>query len=338
MADLSCTWLGLELTSPLIAGASPATDSVEDVKVLAANGAGAIVMQSLFEEEVRAEELAMASHLDEGADAFGEALSYFPEPLNDLGQVPARYLARLESFKEAVAVPIIGSLNGTSSGGWVDYATRMESAGADALELNVYYLATDPNEPGGDVEKRYLDTLADVTARVKIPVALKLSPFHSSLPHFAKQAAEAGAAGLVLFNRFFQPDIDIEELEAMPSLSLTHPSELLLRLRWLAAIHGRVDIQLAGSGGAHNVETVVKTLMAGADVVQLASVLLRQGPEYIGVLKRGLAHWLDEHEYESAQQAVGSMSLEKAPDPQAFVRANYAKILRSWYQDSIDSR
>lgn len=336
MADLSSTWLGLSLECPLIAGASPATDTLDDVKALADAGAGAVVMQSLFEEEIRAEELAMASHLDEGTETFGEALSYFPEPTGDFAHGPERYLRRLESFKEALSIPVVGSLNGVSPGGWVDYATRMESAGADALELNVYYLATDPNESPDAVEHRYLDSLAEVRGRVQIPLALKLSPFFSSLPNFARRAAEGGAAGLVLFNRFFQPDIDIEALEASPALTLSRPDELLLRLRWLAMIHGRVDIQLAASGGVHNVESVMKALMAGADVVQLASVLLRQGPEYIGVLRRGLERWLDDHEYTSARQAVGSMSLAKAPDPQAYVRANYAKILRSWYHEEID--
>jgi len=263
------------------------------------------------------------------ANSNAEAVSYFPQP-DDFRLGPERYLEQLRRIKEAVAVPVIASLNGTTAAGWLHYAQLMEQAGADALELNVYYIATDAKESSSDVEKRTLDVVRTVKAQVKIPVAVKLSPFFSSLAHFAVELEAAGADGLVLFNRFFQPDINVEELLAEPSLQLSGPSDLLLRLRWLAVLHGRVKGSLAVTGGVHDGIGALKAVMAGADAVQMVSALLIHGPERLAQARAGLAEWLEEHEYESLAQARGSMSLLKSPNPQAFTRANYMRILNGW--------
>jgi dihydroorotate dehydrogenase (fumarate) len=329
--DLSTTWLGLKLDSPLIAGASPLSDDLDAVKRAVDAGASAVVTQSLFEEQFTQDQLAMHSHTESVRDSFGEALSFFPD-YDDRGLGPAAYLDHLASLKRAVSVPVIGSLNGITPGGWVRYAREMQTAGADALELNVYYVATDPTEPPGSVEQRYLDILAGVCDAVTIPVAMKLGPFFSSPGHFAKRLVDAGAKGLVMFNRFYQPDIDIEELEVSSSLHLSDPGELLLRIRWVAALYGRVDADLCVTGGVHDAEGAIKGLMAGANAVQMASALLRNGPEHIGTVRNALESWLVDHEYESVQQMVGSMSLKRSPDPTAFSRANYRRILGTWHK------
>lgn len=327
--NLSTTYLGLKLAHPLMAGASPMVDDMGMVKRLEDAGASAIVMHSLFEEQITREEQGTIMDMQLSSHSSAEALSYFPQP-DDFRLGPEKYLEQLHRIKAAVSVPVIASLNGTTSAGWLHYAQLMEQAGADALELNVYYLATDPKESAAAVEKRTLDAVRAVKAQVKIPVAVKLSPFFSSLAHFAGELEAAGADGLVLFNRFFQPDINVEELTAEPSLQLSSPEELLLRLRWLAVLRSHVKGSLAVTGGVHDGIGALKAVMTGADAVQMVSALLIHGPERLAQSRAALAEWLDEHEYESLGQARGSMSLQKCPSTQAFTRANYMRILNGW--------
>ena len=250
--------------------------------------------------------------------------------MEDYALGPDRYLTQIAKIKEMCDIPVIGSLNGVSLGGWTDHAKLIEQAGADAIELNVYYIATDPDEPGTSVERRTIDILQAVKDAVDIPVAVKLSPYFSSPGHFAKQLDSMGAAGLVIFNRFYQPDIDIEELEAAPRLELSNSTELRLRLRWAAILHGHIKADLAIGGGVHTVEDIIKAIMSGANVVQVVSSLLKYGPSHIGSLISGLRHWLEDHEYESVDQMRGSMSLRNSPDPSAFERANYLRVLQLW--------
>jgi len=327
--DLSTTYLGLSLKNPVIPGASPLVHQLDNVRRLEDAGAAAIVMHSLFEEQITNDQLAEFAHTENPAESFSEATSYFPR-MEDYALGPDRYLNQISRIKEMVSVPVIGSLNGVSMGGWTDHARLIQQAGADALELNVYYIATDPDEPGMAVEKRTLDILEAVKESVTIPVAVKLSPFFSSPGHFAKQLDSMGAAGLVLFNRFYQPDIDIEELEATHRLDLSNSTELRLRLRWAAILHGHLKADIAVSGGIHTVEDIVKAIMCGASVTQVVSCLLKYGPSHIGSLISGLSHWLEDHEYESVDQMRGSMSLQHCPDPTVFERANYLRVLQLW--------
>ena len=326
--NLATTYLRLALPHPLMPGASPLVDDLDMVRRLEDAGAAAIVMHSLFEEQITAEEQAAAQVAGHG-DSFGEALSYLPgSPPFALG--PDRYLEQLRRIREAVAVPVIASLNGVTASGWLEYACLLEQAGAHALELNVYHVATDPTETAAAVETRVLDVLRAVRATVRVPLAVKLSPFYSALGHLAQELDLLGADGLVLFNRFYQPDIDPEALEVVPALQLSDSSELRLRLRWLAILHGRVRLGLGASGGVHTGLDALKAVMAGAHAVQLVSALLRHGPEHLAVVRADLTHWLEEHEYESLAQARGSMSLLRCPDPAAFERANYLHVLQSW--------
>ena len=327
--DLSTTYLGLALANPLLAGASPMVDDLDTVKKLEDAGCAAIVMHSLFEEQITREQLGTVMDMESHADSFAEALSYFPQP-QEFRLGPEAYLEQVRRIKAAVKVPVIGSLNGTSPAGWLDYAKLIEQAGADALELNVYYLATQAWETSEAVERRALDGLKTVKQGVKIPVAVKLSPFYSSLAHLAKQLDDLGADGLVLFNRFYQPDLDVEELEVVPSLKLSDSSELLLRLRWLAILSGHVKGSLACSGGVHTPLDAIKAVMAGAHAVQVVSALLQRGPAYLATLRDGMASWMEEHEYASLEQMQGSMSHQNSPNPQALERANYMRILQGW--------
>jgi dihydroorotate dehydrogenase (fumarate) len=327
--DLSTTYLGFKLPHPVMPGASPLVDDLDTVKRLEDAGAAAIVMHSLFEEQIAQEQLGHLMNVEMHEDAFAEALSYFPRP-EEYALGPDRYLEHLRKIKAAVKVPVIASLNGVTPSGWLDYAKQIEQAGADALELNTYYLATNTWESGAVVEKRTLDMVKVVKKAVKIPVAVKLSPYFSSLAHFAHEVDEAGADGLVLFNRFYQPDIDVEELEVKSRLQLSHSPTVLLRLRWLAILSGKVKGSLACSGGIHTPIDALKAVMAGAHAVQMVSELLENGPEQIKTVIDGLAQWLEEHEYDSLAQARGSMSHEKSPNPGAFERANYMKVLQSW--------
>jgi dihydroorotate dehydrogenase (fumarate) len=327
--DLSTTYLGFRLPHPLMPGASPMVDDLDTVRRLEDAGAAAIVMHSLFEEQIEIEQAGTIHHMEVHAESFAEALSYFPRP-DEYALGPDRYLDQLRRIKAAVAVPVIASLNGVTPSGWLEYARLLEQAGADALELNVYYVATDPSEGATRVEERLLEAARVVRAEARIPVAVKLSPFYSSLAHVAHALDEIGAGGLVVFNRFYQPDIDVEALEVVPHLRLSDSSELLLRLRWLAVLSGRVRASLAVSGGVHTVVDAVKALMAGAHAVQMVSALLQYGPEHLGRIRQGLSEWLEEHEYESLAQMQGSMSLQRCPDPAAFERANYMRVLQSW--------
>jgi len=327
--DLSTTYLGLKLQHPLMPGASPLVDDLDDVKRLEDAGASAIVMRSLFEEQISREQVATFVHTESHGQSFAEALTYFPSPeAFVLG--PEEYLDHLRQVKAAVSVPVIGSLNGHTEGGWLDYARLIEEAGADGLELNVYSLGTRVDETGASVEERTVRIASTVKAAVKIPVVIKLSPYYTSLAHFAQQLDATGIAGLVLFNRFYQPDIDIEELQVRRQIHLSTSAELPLRLTWLALLSPRVKASLAVSGGVHTVVDVVQSVMAGAHAVQVVSALLKRGPSYLATLRGELARWLEEHEYDSLGQAQGSMNLETCPDPQVYERANYMMMLQSW--------
>ena len=327
--ELATTYLGLPLKNPVMPGASPLVHQLDNVRRLEDAGAAAIVMHSLFEEQITNEQIAEFSHTENPAESFPEAVSYFPQ-MEDYALGPDRYLEQIARIKEMVEIPVIGSLNGVSMGGWTDHARLIQQAGADALELNVYYVATDTNDSGLAVEKRTLDILVAVKSSVTIPVAVKLSQFFSSPGHFAKQLDSLGAAGLILFNRFYQPDIDIEELEATHRLDLSTSTELRLRLRWAAILHGHIKADIAVSGGVHTVEDIIKAIMCGASVVQVVSCLLKYGPSHIGSLINGLRHWLEDHEYESIEQMRGSMTLAHSPDPTVFERANYLRVLQLW--------
>ena len=328
--DLKTTYLGLELANPIVSGSCPLGANLDTVRLLEDAGAAAVVMPSLFEEEIMAAATAQMEMESAGA-GFAEASSYIPNP-DGYHVGPDQYLDHLRAAKEAVSIPIIASINGTSAGGWTRYAKKMEEAGADALELNTYYIATDANEPGSDVEKRTLDIVTAVKEAVSIPIAVKLSPFFSSLANFAKQLQEKGADGLVIFNRFYQPDLDIEELDVVPNLRLSTADELRLRLRWLAILSSQVELSLAATGGAHNAVDVIKATMAGAHSVQMVSALLIHGPEHIKRTLEAVDFWLTEHEYESLRQMQGSMNMSKVPDAAKLTRANYMKMLDSWQQ------
>ncbi|MEQ1891184.1 MAG: dihydroorotate dehydrogenase-like protein [Planctomycetota bacterium] len=327
--DLTTQYCGLTLAHPFVAGASPLVDDLALVDRLAEAGAAAIVMHSLFEEQIRGEALARERYHDAHAHSHAEAGSYLPAP-DEFRLGPDQYLERLRQIKARVDVPVIGSLNGTTTGTWLAHARWMEAAGADALELNLYDLVTDIDLSSQAVEERARQVVREVCASVKIPVAVKLSPFYTALPRFASSLVAAGARGLVLFNRFYQADIDPEALEVVRSLRLSERGELLLRLRWLAVLSGRVNTSLAASGGVHDGLDAVKALMAGADCVQLVSALLRHGPEHLARVHSELCTWLDGHEYESLAQLRGSMNLTRCPDPRAFERANYVQVLQSW--------
>jgi dihydroorotate dehydrogenase (fumarate) len=327
--DLSTTYLGFKLSSPLMPGASPLVDELDTVKRLEDAGAAAIVMHSLFEEQINHEQLGQMLNVEMHEDAFAEALSYFPRP-EEYRLGPDKYLEQVRKVKQAVKVPVIGSLNGTTPAGWLEYAKLISDAGADALELNVYYLATNAWETGDQVERRTLDAVKAVKSAVRIPVAVKLSPFFSSFAHLARTLDELGANGLVMFNRFYQPDIDVEELEVVPNLRLSGSPDLLLRLRWMAIVYGHVKADLACSGGVHTGLDAIKAVMAGASAVQVVSALLQNGPDHLGKIRQEMTEWLEKHEYDSLAQARGSMSHENCPNPQALERANYMKILQSW--------
>jgi dihydroorotate dehydrogenase (fumarate) len=329
--DLRTTYLGLELRSPLVASPSPLTRELDSVLQLVDAGAAAVVLPSLFEEEIVHEELEVNRSLEAGADQFAEALDYFPkiEPFAGVGD---RYLTRLGRIKAAAGVPVIASLNASTAGGWVRYAGLMQEAGADALELNLYHLAADPARSAAAMEAVDLDLIAAVRDVITIPLAVKLSPYYSALANFAGQAVERGADGLVLFNRFYQPDFDLETFEVVPRLELSQPSDLRLPMRWTAILRPQLGpaVSLAASSGVHDGHDVVKALMVGADVAMTTSALLRDGPERLRAIEAELVAWMTEHEYVSVDQLRGSASQAAVEDPSAFERANYARTLRSW--------
>ncbi|MGQ9887685.1 MAG: dihydroorotate dehydrogenase-like protein [Aggregatilineales bacterium] len=327
--DLTTTYMGMTLRSPLVVSASPLSEEIDNLKRMEDAGASAVVLHSLFEEQLVREEFELAHHLQHGTESFAEALTYFPEPVQfKLG--PDGYLEHIRKAKEAVSIPVIASLNGSSLGGWTKFAHRMQEAGADALELNIYYIPTDPNLSSHDVEQTYLDILKAVKAAVSIPVAIKLGPYFSSFAHVARQLDEAGADALVLFNRFYQPDIDLEELIVKPNVILSTPQALRLPLRWIAILYGRVKASLAATSGIHQGTDVIKMMMAGANVTMLASALLKNGIDHLRVVEREMLEWMEENEYESVRQMQGSMSQIKVDDPSAFERAQYMRALTTY--------
>ncbi|KAF0106885.1 MAG: dihydroorotate dehydrogenase (fumarate) [Anaerolineaceae bacterium] len=329
MADLSTTYLGLGLKNPLVASASPLSEKVEAVQQLEEAGISAVVMYSLFEEQIIHESLELDHYLFYGSESSAEVNSYYPQTGKYTLKAEA-YIEKLSRLKKAVHIPIIGSLNGVSTGGWIKYARKIEEAGADALELNLYYLSTDPDLTAARIEDNYVTLVGNVRKSISIPIAVKLSPFFTSLPNMARRLVEAGANGLVLFNRFYQPDLDLENLEVLPRLTLSTSMELLLPLRWTAILHGRVPADFAITTGIHTTEDVVKAIMAGASAVMLASLLLEKGPGCIPGLLTGLEEWMTAREYESVAQMKGSLSQRSVKETAAFERANYMKVLSSF--------
>lgn len=327
--DLTTSYLGLHLKNPLVASASPLSKKIDNLRRLEDAGAAAVVMYSLFEEQLTHESQELHHYLERGTNSFAESLDYFPE-LDTYNMGPELYLEHLHNVKQVLDIPVIGSLNGISPGGWVDYAHRIEQAGADALELNIYYLSTDPNVSSVELEDSYVQLVRDVRATIKLPIALKLSPFFTSLPHVAKRFVEAGANGLVLFNRFYQPDFDLEELEVIPNLELSTSHELRLPLRWIAILYGRTNADFALTSGVHTAQDVLKAMMAGANVAMMTSTLLSNGIGRLMHILNDLQEWMEEHEYTSIRQMRGSMSQQAVGDPAAFERANYMKALSSF--------
>jgi dihydroorotate dehydrogenase (fumarate) len=327
--DLSTNYLGLKLKNPLVASSSPICQDVANVKRIEDAGAAAVVLHSLFEEqiEIEAEELDRAYM--ESSELYAEATTQLPE-MTDAIVGPEGYLEHIRKCKQAVQIPVIASLNGTSQGGWLKYAREMEQAGADALELNIYHLPVGLDVTGAQVEQKYVDLVGEIKKQVKIPVAIKLGPYFSSMANMAKRLDDGGADGLVLFNRFYQPDYDLEELEVVPNLILSNPNELLLRLHWIAVLYGNVKADMALTGGVHSATDVVKSMMAGAKVAMMTSALLKRGISYLDTLCTELLVWMGEHEYDSIRQMQGSMSRNAVPQPDAFERANYMKVLRSY--------
>ncbi len=329
MPDLSTTYLGLKLKNPVVPSASPLSKSVDTARRLEDAGAAAIVMYSLFEEQIAHESLELDHYLDLGSHSYAECMSYFPD-LEKYNIGPEPYLEHVHRLKEAVSIPVIGSINGVSSGGWLDYARRIEEAGADALELNIYYLPANPDLTSAELENNYINLVTAVRQEVSIPIAVKLSPFFTALPNIARRFANAGARGLVLFNRFYQPDFDLEALEVTPNLELSTSQELRLPLRWIAILHGRIHADFAITGGVHSAHDIIKAMMAGANVAMMASGLLAHGPRLITDILAALRAWMDEHEYESITQMRGSMSQSAVSEPAAFERANYMKVLNAF--------
>lgn len=327
--DLSTTYMGFDLPHPLIAGASPLSARLDTVKQLEDAGSSLIVLDSLFEEQITQEGIATTRSMELPKESYAEALSYFPEPEDfDLG--PEEYLDHIRRVKAAVSVPVIASLNGTTVGGWLRYAQLIQEAGADGLELNLYEVAANPEETGEQVEARALEIVRNVKQSLTIPVTVKLSPFYSSLANMARRFDELQVDGLLLFNRFYQPDIDVEALDVERVVHLSDSSELLLRLRWLAVLFGKINAPLAVTGGVHTPQDAIKAVMTGAAAVQMVSALLKRGPAYLKDVRQGMIQWMEEHEYESLRQMHGSMSLLRTPNPAVYERANYVKILQTW--------
>jgi dihydroorotate dehydrogenase (fumarate) len=326
---LSTTYLGLKLKSPLVASAGPLCESVGNVRRLEDAGAAAIVLHSLFEEQIELESDELDRFMTEGSEISPETVTHFPELLYTV-MGPDAYLAHIAKCKQAVNIPVIASLNGTTTGGWLGYAKRMQQAGADALELNIFYVPVDPEMTGDRVERRYIDLVKAIKAEIGIPVAVKLGPYFSSMANMARKLDAAGADALVLFNRFYQPDFDLESLEVVPNLILSNSHELLLRLHWIAVLYGQVKADLALTGGVHSATDVVKAMMAGAKIAMMTSALLKRGISYLDTITAELLIWMDEHEYDSIEQMRGSMSRNAVPQPSAFERANYMKVLGSY--------
>jgi dihydroorotate dehydrogenase (fumarate) len=322
MIDLSTTYLGMKLRSPLVASASPLSRDLDGIRRLEEAGASAVVLYSLFEEQLRQEEMDLEHHLAAGTESFAESLTYFPQA-SEFHTGPEGYLDHIRKAKAAVRIPVIASLNGSTMGGWTKFAAEIQRAGADALECNIYFIPTDPTMTAADIEKVYVDIIRAVKAAVTIPVAVKLSPFFSNMANMAKRLDEAGADGLVLFNRFYQPDIDLEELELRPNVLLSTPQALRLPLTWIGILFGRIHASLAATSGVHGPDDVIKLLMVGANVTMMCSALMRHGINHLRHIERELREWMNTHEYESVAQMQGSMSQMRCPDPGAFERAQY---------------
>lgn len=332
--DLTTTYLGLKLKNPIMPSASPLSKDIDRVKRLEDAGASAIVMWSLFEEEIESEQLELHFRTSIHSESYAEALSYFPE-FSEYKIGPESYLEHLRKIKETVSIPVIASLNGKSMGGWTDYAKKIEEAGADALELNIYFLATDPTKNCMKIDNLYIDIVKEVRKTVKIPIAVKLSPYFSSTAWIANELTKAGANGLILFNRFYQPDIDLENLEVIPNVILSTPFANRLPLRWIAILYGRINADLAATSGITTAEDVIKMIMAGASVTQMFSAIIKYGEKHISNVLEDMKKWMEEHEYESIEQMKGSMSHKSVENPAAFERANYMKILQTFYPHKL---
>jgi dihydroorotate dehydrogenase (fumarate) len=327
--DLNTTYLGLKLRSPLVPSASPLSEDLDNLKRMEDAGAGAVVLHSLFEEQIRYERYELHWALNQGTESYPEALTYFPEP-PEFHAGPEAYLKHVARAKEAVAIPIIASLNGSTRSGWTEFSKRIQQAGADAIELNLYHIPTDLDLAAADLENQYVEVLRAVKDEVTIPVAVKLSPFFTNFANVAKRFDENGAGALVLFNRFYQPDIELETLEVAPNILLSTPMAMRLPLRWIAILHGRVGCSLAGTSGIHRGTDALKMLMAGADVAMLCSVLLRRGVDQLQVIEEEMRSWMEQHDYESVEQLKGSMSQRNCPEPGAFERAQYMRALTTF--------
>jgi dihydroorotate dehydrogenase (fumarate) len=327
MPDLTTRYLGMQLRTPLVAAASPLSQEIASIRSLEDAGASAVILYSLFEEQLRQESLELDFYLSEGSESHPESIQFFPQP-SEFHLGPDEYLDHIRKAKAAVQIPVIASLNGSSVGGWIQYATQMQEAGADAIECNIYWIVTDPNMSSADVEQHYLDILQAVKSAVTIPVAVKVSPFFSNMANMAKRLDAAGANGLVLFNRFYQPDIDLETLELNPRVLLSTPQAMRLPLTWIGILYGRVQASLAATSGIHGAEDVIKLLMVGANVTMLCSTLLRNGINHLRSIEQGVRQWMEAHEYESVQQMQGSMSQKNCSDPSAFERAQYMRAIK----------
>jgi dihydroorotate dehydrogenase (fumarate) len=328
MIDLTTRYLGLTLESPIVCSSSPMMQEIDNLRRMEDAGASAVVLHSLFEEQITLESQDLDRNLFHGTESYAEALSYFPE-MESFEIGPEAYLEHVRKAKEALSIPVVASLNGISTGGWVDWARRIEAAGADAIELNTYFMPTDIEVSGSQLEEMYLELVRDVKGSVKIPVAVKLSPFFSSIPNFCASLDALGVDGLVMFNRFYQPDFDLERLEVVPRLTLSSPSELLMRLHWVAVLAGRIKADMAVTGGVHGATDVIKSMMAGAKVAMMTSALLEHGIDHLRTVRHELEQWLEANEYPSIALMQGSLSQRKVAEPAAFERANYMKVLRS---------
>ncbi len=328
MIDLTTRYLGLTLRTPLVPSASPLSQEIASIRRLEDAGASAVVLYSLFEEQLRQESAELDHHLSTGTDSFAESLTYFPQP-SEFRLGPEGYLEHIRKAKEAVDIPIIASLNGATVGGWTKFAQEIEQAGADALECNIYYIPTDPELKAAEIEQTYVDIVWAVKSAISIPVAIKISPFFTNVANVAKRLDDAGADGLVLFNRFYQPDIDLEELEIRPNVLLSTPQALRLPLTWIGILYGKLKASLAATGGIHDPQDAIKMLMVGANVTMLCSSLLRNGINQLRHMERGIVDWMEQHEYESVKQMQGSMSQMRCPDPSAFERAQYMRAVKS---------
>jgi len=328
--DLTTTYLGLKLRSPLVpSAAQPLTENVDNIKRMEDAGAAAVVMHSLFEEQLSLERRELFENMTQGTNSFAEALTYFPEP-TDFQVGPETYLKNITEAKAAVQIPIIASLNGSTAGGWVEYAKKIEQAGADAIELNIYWIPTDPSLTSIRIEDTYVDILRSVKEQVSIPVAVKLSPFFTNFANMARRLEAVGADGLTLFNRFYQPDMDLESLEVTPNILLSTPMAMRVPLRWIAILRGQLGLSIAATSGIHRATDAIKCLMAGADVTMLCSALLRHGVKHLTTVEHEISVWMEEHEYESVSQLRGSMSQKNCPDPAAFERAQYMRAVSSY--------